>query len=240
MGWRAISLSIERVEGNDWNDAQSLLDAIKIVKAIGIANVFGNGGFTMTSKDMDDYASLAMDVKEASYIIKELLRLKIIRYAEYKKRLILFEGTDVNIEEEIANATMVIPKPINFVDDLRIYFNNRVSPVKASYYHRGTPRFFEYMLLSEAMDVAPTGDVDGYVQMIFSTSDSYFKELELFSMNCEHAIIFAYFNNTEEIVNHLYKIQKYRYIIDKVLIDKFNDEIKVDFCFLINFIISHK
>lgn len=220
MGWQSIRVSIERVEGIDWKDAQQLLDAIKIVKAIGMVNLFGNGGFTMTKDDLSMYAHNAMDVEFASTVIHELERLKIIRFAEYKKRVILFEGTDINIEEEIANAAMVVPKPVNYVDELRVNFNERVSSVKAYYYHRGTPRYFKYELRAEAEDIVPTGDVDGYVQLIFSTSETYLQELVSFSENCDHAIIFAYFNNTEDIVNHLYNIQKYRYILDKVLIDK--------------------
>ncbi|MBQ0029666.1 MAG: hypothetical protein KBT32_04440 [Bacteroidales bacterium] len=219
-GWSAIRLSIERVEGSDWKVPQQMLDAIKIVKAIGMLNLFGNAGFTMIHNEMTDYASMALGVKFASSILHELERLKIVRYAEYKKRLILFEGTDINIEEEITNASLVVPKPINFVDDLRVYFNNRVSPVKAYYYHRGTPRYFEYQLLDHPQDLVPTGDVDGFVQMVFGTSDKQYEELETFSKNCEHAIIFAYFNNTGDIVQRLHNIQKYRYIIEKVLVDK--------------------
>lgn len=219
-GWRAIRLSIERVEGSDWKDPQQMLDAIKMVKAIGMMNLFGNAGFSMTRCRMGDYASMALGVDFPITIIQELEQLKIVRYAEYKNRLILFEGTDINIEEEITNASLIVPKPVNFVDDLRVYFNNRVSPVKAYYYHRGTPRYFEYQLLDHPQDVVPTGDVDGYVQMIFGTSDKQYEELESFSKNCEHAIIFVYFNKTDDIVQHLYNIQKYRYIIEKVLVDK--------------------
>lgn len=219
-GWSAIRLSIERVEGIDWKKPQQMLDAIKIVKAIGMLNLFGNAGFTMEYSEMADYASMALGVEFASTILHELERLKIIRYAEYKKRLILFEGTDINIEEEVTNASLVVSKPVNFVDDLRVYFNNRVSPVKAYYYHRGTPRYFEYQLLDHPQDIVPTGDVDGYVQMIFGTSEKQYAELEKFSKSCEHAIIFVYFNKTSDIVQHLYNIQKYRYIIEKVLVDK--------------------
>lgn len=218
--WASIRIAIERVEGGDWKESQQMLDAIKMVKAIGMLNLFGNAGFLMTTVDMAEYADMALDIEYSSTIISELIRQKIVRYAEYKKRLILFEGTDINIEEEVARAGLVIPKPINFVDDLRLYFNNRVAPVKAYYYHRGTPRFFEYQLLSEPQDIVPIGDVDGYVQMIFSTSENDYKELLTFSQSCEHAIIFAFFNNTEEIVEHLHNIQKYQYIIEKVLIDK--------------------
>lgn len=219
-GWRAIRLSIERIEGGNWKDAAQMLDAIKIVKSIGLLNLFGNAGFSMPQSDMAEYAHNALEVEYASAVIHELIRQKVIRYAEYKQRLILFEGTDINIEEEVSNAGLVVPKPINFVDDLRVYFNNRVSPVKAYYYHRGTPRYFEYQLLNEPQDVTPVGDVDGYVQMIFATSDKQYQDLVNFSRNCEHAIIFAFFNNTDEIVNHLHNILKYQYISEKVLVDK--------------------
>lgn len=219
-GWSAINISVERVEGADWREPVQMLDAIKIVKAVGLLNLFGNAGFTMSQSDLAEYAEMAMGVEFATNIIHELIRLKIIRYAEYKKRLILFEGTDVNIEEEVMNAGLIVPKPTNFVDDLRIYFNNRVSPVKAYYYHRGTPRFFEYMLLDSPQDIVPTSDVDGYVQMIFATDKKKVKEVKQFSRDCGHAIIFAIFNRTGEIVEHLYSIQKYRYIIEKVLVDK--------------------
>lgn len=219
-GWSAINFAIERVEGADWKDSQQMLDAIKIVKAIGMINLFGNAGFVMSQQEMAEYAELALDVDFAHTIIHNLIRLKIIRFAEYKNRLILFEGTDVNIEEELLNAALVVPKPINFVDDLRIYFNNRISSVRAYYYHRGTPRYFDYELTDKPYITIPTGDKDGSIQMVFSTSKSQYNELLDFSSECEYPIIFAYFNNTEEIVSHLYNIQKYRYIIEKVLIDK--------------------
>ena len=218
--WSAIRLSIERVEGCDWTDSNQMLDAIKIVKAVGLLNLFGNAGFTMTQSDISDYASMAMGVEFANTILQKLIRLKIIRYAEYKKRLILFEGTDINIEEEITNASLVVPRPVNFVDDLRIYFNNRISPVRAYYYHRGTPRYFEYQILNYPQDITPIGDVDGYVQMIFATIDEQIKQLVEFSKNCEHAIILAVFTNTNELIEHIHNIQKYRYIIEKVLVDK--------------------
>lgn len=217
-GWSAILLSIERVEGNDWENESHMLDAIKIVKSIGLLNLFGNAGFTMNQNDFVKYAEIALGIPSASAIIHELIRLKIVRYAEYKKRLILFEGTDINIEDEFVKAGLVIPKPINYVDDLRAYFNNRVSPVKASYYHRGTPRYFEYMLLDKPVDIIPNGDVDGFIQMIFPNKKQI-KEITDFSCNCEHATILVVFNNVNEILEHLHSIRKYKYINEKVIID---------------------
>lgn len=217
--WGAIQMSIERVEGVDWKNERQMLYATKVVKSIGLLNLFGNAGFTMNKFDFAEYCESALDVVSAMNIIDELIRLKIVRFAEYKKRLILFEGTDVNIEEEFINAGLVVPKPINYIDDLRAYFNNRIAPVKASYFHLGTPRYFEYILVETPQDVIPVGDVDGYIQMVF-TSKKQIKGIADFSRNCEDAVIFAVFNNTDEILDHLHNIKKYRYITEKVIVDK--------------------
>ncbi len=68
--------------------------------------------------------------------------------------------------------------------------------------------------------VIPTGDGDGFVQMIFPKSAKDLQGVMEFSANCENALIFAFFNNSDELASHLYNIQKYRYIIEKVLVDK--------------------
>ena len=219
-GWRGIRDSIERVETSKWDNESYQRDAIKLVKAIGLLNLFGNAGFSFSFQDMECYAEKAMDIKCSALILRELQRQKIIRYAEYKRRLILFEGTDINIEQEIINAGLIVPRPVEVVDDLRVYFNNRISAVKASYYHRGTPRYFEYQMLGNAIDMVPTGDVDGYIQMIFPTSEKYIDELKSISLNCESANIYACFTNIDEIIEHLHKIKKYDYIVQKVLVDK--------------------
>lgn len=219
-GWGAIRIAIERVEGSDWKTSGEMLDAIKIVKSIGMINLFGNAGFTFNLPDATTYAELALGIERSSVILHRLQGLKIIRYAEYKKRVILFEGTDINIEEEIEKARLTVAKPQNIIDDMRVYFNNRVTPVKACFYHRGTPRYFEYDMRETPELIVPTGDTDGFVQMIFPKSERAFHEVCEFSKDCEMALIFAFFNNSEELSEHLYNIQKYRYIIEKVLVDK--------------------
>ena len=135
MGWSAILVAIERIETADWQDEGIMKSALEIVKVIGLLNLFGNAGFSMPHTALASYLSLALDVNDPDSLLRELMRLRIIRFAEYKKRFILFEGTDINIEDEIARASTIVPIPVNPVDDLRVYFNNRVAPVKAYYYH---------------------------------------------------------------------------------------------------------
>ena len=220
MGWRAILIAIERVETAQWNSEEQMLDALKIVKAIGLLNLFGNAGFSMPKKRLVEYMHWAMLIRNAEDILHRLSSLRIIRYAAYKERYILFEGTDINIEEEIIKASTIVPLPIQPVGFLRKSFNSHVVPAKAIAYHSGTPRYFEYMLCDTPTDVVPEGEVDGFIQLILSTGESTSKEVGLFSKSCEHAIVFAVFNHTDQIVGHLHKIQIYDHIIEKVLIDK--------------------
>lgn len=225
MSWSSMQVSIERVEGLDWETGEQLTSAIKIVKAIGLLNLFGIASFTMSPEQLAEYAHLAMAVQDADNIIGKLMRFKIIRYAEYKQRLLLFEGTDIDLELEIQKAGAVVERPVAFIDDLRKFVNSRISPVKAHYYHKGTPRYFEYEIREDAVDMTPTGDTDGYIQLIFSADKNALDTIKATSADTEHAVIYAYFNNTEKIIDHLYNIKKYEYILTKVLIDKNADRV---------------
>ena len=225
MSWSSMQVSIERVEGLDWDNAKQLSGAIDIVKTIGLLNLFGIGSFTMNAKQLMEYAKLAMDMSDSEQIIKKLQQFKIIRYAAYKQRFILFEGTDIDLELEIRNASAVIARPTAFIDELRQYINKRISPVKSHYYHKGTPRYFEFDIRDNVVDMIPVGDIDGYIELVFSIEKDILDAIKTKSTDTEQAIIYAYFNNTEEIIDHLYNIQKYNYILTKVLIDKESDRV---------------
>ena len=219
MVWSSIQLSIERVEGQPWDSEENLISAIKLVKAIGLLNLFSIATFKLTTEQMAEYAKQAMAIPDAEDILRKLEQYKIIRYAAYKQRLLLFEGTDIDLEAEIKKATGIVPKPISYIVDLEKYFVNRISPVKAHFYQRGTPRYFEYMIREEPIDIVPAGDTDGVIELIFSDKDSL-KDVTAFSADNQHALIFAYFNNADEIIEHLHRIKIYEYIAEKVLIDK--------------------
>ena len=92
-----------------------------------------------------------------------------------------------------------------------------ISPVKAHFYQKGTPRYFDYKVLNAPLNIAPSGDTDGYIELIFSTDKNALSELKKASEESENAIIFAFFKNTEEIVEHLHNIKKYGYLLERVL-----------------------
>lgn len=217
MNWSSMQVSIERVEGQSWNSKEQMLDAVKVVKAIGLMNLFGVAGFKLSKEDLTEYAANAMNVTSASEVIQKLEAKKIIRFAAYKERVMLFEGTDVDLESAIREAGLMVARPVAFVDELNVFFNKRISPVKAHYFQKGTPRYFDYKLLEAPLDIVPTGDTDGYIELIFSTKKNVLNEVKEFSNNTNHALIFAYFINTEDIIEHLYNIKKYNYLTEKVI-----------------------
>ena len=225
MSWSTIQVSIERVEGQDWNSKSEMLHAVNLVKAIGLLNLFGSAGFKLSVEHMITYAKEAMNIDNAEEVIQKLIAKKIIRYAVYKERLMLFEGTDIDLEAVIREAGRMVSRPTTFVDELNVFFNRRISPVKAHFYQKGTPRFFDYMIREEPLDAVPTGDTDGYIELIFSTHKKALEGIKKFSSETDHALIFAYFTNTEDIIDHLYNIKKYMYLLERVL-DK-NDRVAV-------------
>ena len=225
MSWSTIQVSVERVEGQDWSTEKEMLQAVMLVKAIGLLNLFGTAGFKLSANNLSVYAREAMAIYNAREIIQKLSAKKIIRFAAYKERLMLFEGTDVDIEAEIREAGMMVSRPVAFVDELNVFFNRRISPVKAHFYQKGTPRFFDYIIREEPIDIVPTGDTDGYIELIFSTNKNALEEITKFSSETNNALIFAYFTDTEDIIEHLYNIKKYMYLLERVL-DK-NDRVAV-------------
>ena len=217
MNWSSMQVSIERVEGQSWDTSEQMLQAVNIIKAIGLLNLFSVAGFRLSKESLADYARLAMNIPDAQHIIEKLEQKKIIRYAAYKDRVMLFEGTDVDLEAEIRDAGLMVSRPVAFVDELTVFFNHRISPVKAHFYQKGTPRFFDYKLFDAPEELVPKGDTDGYIELIFSTRKDALDEIKKASADSEHALIFAYFIDTEDIIDHLYNIKKYNYLTDKVI-----------------------
>ena len=217
MNWSSMQVALERVEGQSWDTKEELLQAINIIKALGMMNLYGVAGFRLSRVSLAEYASKAMNIPNALNVIEKLEKKKIIRYAVYKDRVMLFEGTDVDLEAEIFEAEKIVARPVAFVDELNVFFNRRISPVKAHFYQKGTPRFFDYKLCEEPLDIVPTGDTDGYIELIFSTNRHAIEDIKIFSKETENALIFAYFVDTENIVDHLYNIKKYNYLIDRVI-----------------------
>ena len=72
MSWSTIQVSIERVQGQDWSNNEEMLQAVNLVKAIGLLNLFGTAGFKFTERNLTEYAREAMAIDNAKEIIQKL------------------------------------------------------------------------------------------------------------------------------------------------------------------------
>ncbi len=214
--WRAISVAIERV-GSGILAKNYIESAEKIVKTIGMLNLF-HAGVVVDKYFLTTYAECALGISNAEPIIEKLVSNKIIRYAAYKSQYILFEGTDINIEDELYKAASLVPMPRLVISDLEQYVNDNVVVASASYYKTGTPRYFKFVYTNEPIDTEPIGDVDGYVNIIFPL-ENIKENVVSVSQRCGKAILYAYFEETEGIVKHLYEIKKLQYLLDNVVLD---------------------
>lgn len=214
--WRAIRVALERAESGILAK-NYIVDAHKVIKCIGLLNLFF-GGVVIDEHFLDTYGRLALGIMNPKGIIDKLTSNKIIRYASYKKQYVLFEGTDINIEDELYKAATVVPVPKLLVSEIAPYVKDNVVVASASYYKTGTPRYFKYVVTNEPYDVEPNGDEDGFVNFIFPLVDIT-ETVKSVSTTSGKAIIYAYFAKTDVIVKHLYEIKKLQYLLNNVVLE---------------------
>lgn len=217
--WSTIRTSIEKIEGS-FSERQD--EAIKIVKTVGILNVLSSAVGIIDLDFIVKYSENALKINKVEKIVDELVKFKILKFQNYLNRYVLIQGTDLDIEKALQEATLQVDKPQNVISYLEQHFNFNYINAKSVYYQKGTPRFFEFKLVARPIHLIPEGEVDGYIQLIFSDEVTE-TDIITFSRNCNEAIVFAHYKDTVQILNAIYEILK----IDKVKSDNINDKIAV-------------
>lgn len=217
MGWRSLAVAIERIEGSSL-DVQQIRDCLKLIKTIGLINMFFNG-VVLDDDFLLTYGENALGLCNVQMLIDILISQQIIRFAKYKSQYILFEGTNIDMEDELYKAASIVPTPTMSVEEIAPYIKQKAAIASASYYKTGTPRFFEYRITNEPVILDPVGDIDGFIQLVFPLSDIENDVKEMSASSSSGATIYGYFKNTDMIVKHLYEIKKLQYVIENVAFD---------------------
>jgi ribosomal protein S15P/S13E len=208
--WAAIKIAVERVDGVIEKD---VVQAIQLVKTIGLLNIFASASAQIDEDFLSDYGKYSLGIRNPKSIIKDLIKYKIIRYVKHTNKFILFEGTDLDIEYEIDNAGTLVERVTNVVDYLKMYFDFPYILAKAVYFKVGTPRFFEFKLTESPITDEPEGEIDGFINLIFS-SDVSAKEIKKISGGNGKAIIYGWYKNTQEISHLIFEIQKVQKVLE--------------------------
>jgi hypothetical protein len=217
--WAAIRSAIERAE--DLLDERAI-NAIKIVKTIGLLNIFASASARLNKEFLIDYAKIALQIDKPDRIIAELEGFKIIRFVKHSNKYVLFEGTDLDIELAIDEAGNLIEKVTNVVHHLNKHFDFPYLTAKAAYYKNGSPRFFAFHLSDAPELLTPVGEIDGYINLIFSDSISE-ANVKTFSAAAGNATLFGLYKNTDDIRNQIFEIEK----IEKVKENNVHDRVAI-------------
>lgn len=216
--WSAMRIALEKVEG--FLDIECVSDASKIIKSIGLLNLFGSAGTCMSKDKFCFYVKNALGIDAPKTLLTLLENYQIIRYAKYKSQYVIFDGTDVNIEEELLQASGRVPRSKDIVSKLAKHFDLPFEFANSAYFQKGTPRYFEYTISEEPSVIIPANEIDGYINLIFNKDEKIVEKIIACSSICEEAMLYAYFKKTDTIIDHIWEIDKLENVLYLSIDDK--------------------
>lgn len=221
--WSAIKIAIERVEGLPLEESD-IATAIELVKVVGLLNIFASSATKIDSGFLAQYARLSMGVNDILPLMSKLEKAQIIRFAKYKSKYILFEGTDVDIEMGLYNASLECKRTDDYIDKLKQLFTFRISIANAHYYRTGTPRYFEYQITDEPITKVRHGDIDGIIDLIFAKDNGCSAIIDKCLSQKGIAVAYCIFRNAQEIIDYIFEIDKLYWVRDFYIKDE-NDKV---------------
>ena len=205
--WASIRRAIEKLDGL-FTAIDDHAHAEDLVKLIGLLSIFSSATAKLEPSFYINYARFALGITNADELLSTLEKRKIIRYVKHSVKYILAEGTDLDIELAIDDAGRIVEKATNVVQQLSQLFEFPFVSAKSNVYETGTPRYFQFKLTEAPIQAVPEGEIDGFINLVFSEGEDSRKEVQEVSKNCKEAILFGFFTNTAEIKNLLFEIQK--------------------------------
>ena len=226
--WSAIKNALERAETVPGIDIEL---SQKILKSLGLLSIFSKKGAALNLSFFVSYSQGVIEQSIVENSIKSLESAKIIRFSKFDSSFKLTEGTDLDIEKAIMDAERKIDSSIDILTRLNSHFDFPVITAKAITYTRGTPRLFEFLLTNELTDSIAGGEIDGYINLIFNDKD--FNEEKLIELSTSKPTLFGIFQNTPEIFDILFEIEKTKKVLkdmqgenDRVAIKELRNIIK--------------
>ena len=224
--WIAASKAIEKAETILTKDAKL---ATKLLKTIALVNIFAKEGGLLDDVVLSSYLEY-LGEKSCAKLIAKLEQNKLIKFFRYRNKYNFIDGTDVDIQQELFNASKFIDHDINLTSRLKKYFTLPIIPLKKIYYKIGTPRFFEYRFIESLDDVAePKGEVDGYINVIVTNKSKIGTEISNRFKDTIAPQVFVLYKEIDKIKTHLIELDKINFLLDKhsedkVAVQLFNEE----------------
>lgn len=213
--WASIKVAIEQVENSFDEDVN---DYLKVVKAIGLLNMFANAGAVLDEYFLVNYAQLCLGISEPGSILQALTDKNIIRFRKHSKRYVLTEEAEIDIERALIEANNTVSEITDVPTVLKKYFDFAPVLAKEYSYINGTARYFDFVITEYPKILEPTGEIDGYIQLVFSEKAK--RKNEPVDED-PSANIYVYYNNSKAIKELLFDLEK----TQKVLAENRHDKV---------------
>lgn len=188
--------------------------ASQIIKSICLLNIFGKADSLLNQEVLSEYLSLTngCSTQKISEIIDILFNAGIIRFYRHSKKLNFLEGTDLDIDQELANVSKEINIDFKIEDEIKNLLKFPILSAKRYSYEKGSPRYFEFRIQENENDIdIPSGSIDGYINLIFDDKINL-KKVKTISKNTG-ANLFVFYKNTKNIHQSIFNIHKLKYIL---------------------------
>ena len=214
--WSAIKFSLEKAETQLTKNTN---EAFKLIKTIGLLNIFSSKGGEIDDTFINIYGKNALGIENPSGVLDELLKFKIIHFTKYDNRYKILQGTDLDFELAINEAGNLIERIKDVALHLNKYFDFPTLIAKRVSYKKGTPRLFNFVLSEEAVCKNPENEIDGFINLIFNKNIST-ETVKISSGNSKEAILYGLYTKTDKIEETLFEIEKIKKVIEKNTDDK--------------------
>lgn len=212
--WSVIKTIIEKVQGRFTSDIE---DRIKIVKTIGLLNIFASSQIIDDKDFLVKYAKSALSISNAKTLVKDLEEKHLIRYATYSNQYILFGGTDLDIDIALLDAESRIDTTTDISTTINKYVEMPIFVAKRYMLERGTSRFFKFNVSNEIVKEISNETYDGEVNVILSN------KIKKKDLDSSKAILYCNITDLKELQEAVNEIRKIEYVIK----DNFDDKVAV-------------
>jgi hypothetical protein len=214
--WSSIRAALETVErafDDNINDLQ------KLIKVIGLLNIYAANGANIDFKFLEKYALTCVGMDSPAKRIRQLEEKKIIRFRSHSNRFVLYEGTDLDIQTALIEAANKVSEITDVPTLLKKHFDFTPVLTKAYSFETGTPRYFKYIFSEVPVNPVFEQDIDGYINLVFNDKID-FDTVQHYSAGVADAVFFGYYRNAKEIKHLLYEIEKTQQVINENKEDK--------------------
>src|SRR5690606_11195190 len=220
LQWQITFRALERAE-LIFDAVEDYKIAEKLIKSISLLNLFSRPDTLLDKKLLKEYYHITLGFRSqrVEMILDQLTQAGIIRFYRHSKKLNFLEGTDLDIEQELVNVSKEVNSDFILEDEVKNIISLPVIPVKRYSFEKGSPRYFEFKILSNLNESSiATEALDGYINLIFNEKITGAK-VKAHSKAID-SNLYVVFKQSNNIKNAVFNIHKLEYIRDKRKEDK--------------------